>query len=139
MVLNNDLAPTIADLAGATPTIVMDGRSLLPLMRGEVTVWRKRCLIEHWFSGSTSQGALAKLDIPSYFAIRSAYSHAAAPSKLYVEYETQEKEYYDLLQDPFELASRHADPSTEPRRQNLAFWLALLKTASGDLARQYEE
>lgn len=48
-VLNNDLAPTIAEFAGTIPTIPVDGRSLIPLLRNpNLAVWRKRFLIESW-------------------------------------------------------------------------------------------
>lgn len=35
LVLNNDLAPTFAELAGTTPPSFVDGRSILPVLRGQ--------------------------------------------------------------------------------------------------------
>ena len=35
IVLNNDLAPTLAALGEATPTLMFDGRSLLPILQGQ--------------------------------------------------------------------------------------------------------
>ena len=49
MVLNNDLAPTFADLADVTPPDIVDGRSLEPLLDGTPVPegeWRQRFLIE---------------------------------------------------------------------------------------------
>jgi hypothetical protein len=49
MVLNNDLAPTFADLAGVERPSFVDGRSLKPLLAQEPTPpedWRKRFLVE---------------------------------------------------------------------------------------------
>src|ERR687894_2566018 len=49
MVLNNDLAPTFADLAGARTPSFVDGRSFAPLLRDDPTPlqdWRKRFIIE---------------------------------------------------------------------------------------------
>src|SRR5215204_975699 len=49
MVLNNDLAPTFADLAGAQTPSFVDGRSLKPLLTDEPTPlkdWRQRFVIE---------------------------------------------------------------------------------------------
>lgn len=44
--LNIDLAPTIVDLAGITPDVAMDGRSLSPLLRGaHPATWRQGFLI----------------------------------------------------------------------------------------------
>ena len=46
--LNNDLAPTVADFAGITPGLPVDGRSLLPLLRNPSEKnWRKRFLVEY--------------------------------------------------------------------------------------------
>lgn len=47
VVLNNDLAPTIADLADATPARVVDGRSLLPLIANPSIPWRDTFLVEY--------------------------------------------------------------------------------------------
>ena len=49
MVLNNDLAPTFADLAGVDPPDFVDGRSLAPLLDETPTPeedWRQRFLVE---------------------------------------------------------------------------------------------
>jgi N-acetylglucosamine-6-sulfatase len=41
MALNIDIAPTLLDLAGAPVPPQMQGRSLMPLLRGETPDWRK--------------------------------------------------------------------------------------------------
>ena len=49
VVLNNDLAPTFADLAGVDPPGFVDGRSLAPLLDGTPAPeedWRQRFLVE---------------------------------------------------------------------------------------------
>ena len=51
MVLNMDLAPTFLEAAGIelTEALQLDGRSLLPLLRGESVSWRDHILYEyHW-------------------------------------------------------------------------------------------
>jgi arylsulfatase A-like enzyme len=111
MVLNNDLAPTFADLAGVAPPAFVDGRSLRPLLSASPpATWRTAFLIEHRSSG-TEYGYVRA--IPEYSAVRTAqYS--------YVEYPTtndKDKELYDLNADPTELTNIYykAVPSVPPR------------------------
>jgi arylsulfatase A-like enzyme len=67
LALNIDLAPTIAELAGvATPDFV-DGRSLVPLLRGEGMPggWRQAALIESYTPGSSfPASAVDAADLP---------------------------------------------------------------------------
>jgi N-acetylglucosamine-6-sulfatase len=97
MALNIDLAPTFARLAGVTPP-GHDGRSLLPLLEGRPQGWRSSFLIEH-------AQVPSQLKVPSYCAIRTTHS-------LYVVYTTGEREYYDLITDPYELTNLAGDPSS---------------------------
>ena len=47
MVLNIDLASTIAELAGTKPGLPQDGRSLVPLLHGEPVGWRHDFVVEY--------------------------------------------------------------------------------------------
>lgn len=49
MVLTLDMAPTILDLAGVGNKQHMQGRSVVPLLRGEKTNWREEFFYEHLF------------------------------------------------------------------------------------------
>lgn len=90
LVLNIDLAPTIADLAGvATPEFV-DGRSFAPLLRGRAAPWRSRFLIEHWPAPGQTQ--------PPMRGVRSERF-------AYYQWDSGETELYDLHTDPFQLRS----------------------------------
>jgi N-acetylglucosamine-6-sulfatase len=81
MVLNNDLAPTFAELAGVTSPNFVDGRPLSPLLSASPpTSWRSAFLIEHRRSKTEYPSVRA---IPNYDAVRTA-------NHLYVEYETGE-------------------------------------------------
>lgn len=107
MVLNNDLAPTFADLNSAKVPAFVDGRSLKPLLRvNPPASWRKAFLIEH--RRSTENGgvrAIPAKEIPNYDAVRTS-------RYLYVEYPTTgEKELYDLRADPYALTNLYASAS----------------------------
>ena len=91
-VLNVDIAPTFAQMAGADAPGV-EGRSLTPLLDGSATSWRHAFLIEH-----------AGRKVP-------AYCGAHTRKYLYVKYSTGEEELYDLRSDPYQLENRAADPA----------------------------
>ena len=121
MALNNDLAPTFAELAGITPPSFVDGRSLAPLLRASPPAsWRTAFLVEH----RRTQEEFAYVQaIPNYDAARTTqYS--------YVEYATGEKELYDLTADPQELTNIYASASAE-LRSSLKARLDALKTCAG--------
>ncbi|HEY2803749.1 MAG TPA: sulfatase [Actinomycetota bacterium] len=98
MVLNIDIAPTIAQLAGAKAP-AMDGMSLVPLLDGTAADWRQDFLVEHL---SKNRGQAP----PTYCAVRS-------PDYMYVYYATGEEELYSLKQDPQELRNRIDDPNLD--------------------------
>ena len=115
---NIDIAPTITGLAGVTAGRVMDGRSLVALAQNPSIAADRALLLEDW-----PVGAFVGIP-PHYDGIRTA-------TDVYLEYSTGEREYYDLSTDPYQLTSRHADPSTASRRSALATVLAQLKTCVG--------
>jgi len=89
LALNVDIAPTIVAATGvrAPP---MDGRSLLPLLRGRPPAdWRRDFLVEHLVGTNP---------VPTYCAVRSV-------GWTYVRYTDGEEELYDLRADPYQLAN----------------------------------
>lgn len=130
MVLNNDLAPTIASLAGVSTPAFVDGRSFQPLMGAnppDIANWRSGFLVENFQISSANGGDETT---PSYKAVRTR-------NNLYVDYVTGERELYDLNTDPYELDNIHdsADPALVA---DLKSRLDALKTCAGALCRTAE-
>ncbi len=128
MVVNADLAPTIAELTGTPPDLWIDGRSLVPFLTDDAPVvpWRRRLLVEHWAQTS---------HIPSYAALRTRRF-------LYVDYFDSAPaagELYDLEVDPFELTNLHAVPEYQNVVRTLAGQLAAMRGCALGSCQQIEE
>jgi len=114
MVLNNDFAPTLAEIAGIEPASFVDGRSFLLLLQNPERTWRQSFLVQrrvfesHYLQLAEDSGMTAELiDQSAYYdAIRTA-------DWTYVEYGTGERELYDLARDPHQLenVAESADPA----------------------------
>ncbi len=119
LAMNIDFAPTFAELAGAAAPSFVDGRSLVPLLKNNPpspASWRQAALIEHK-EDSTS------IRIPDYQGLRK-------PDLLYVEYATGEREYYNLLTDPYQLQNQYQSANPALMAQ-LASELAKLRNCAG--------
>lgn len=93
LALNIDLAPTLLTLAGAPVPENMQGRSLVPLLKGDRTRWRNSFLIEYY-----SDHVFPRIVRMGYKAVRTRrwkYIH-------YLELEGMD-ELYDLRTDPYEM------------------------------------
>src|SRR5436190_13701782 len=112
LTINADLAPTIVDVANATPGLVMDGRSLIPVAQNPAIENGRDLLVEE----------------PSFEAIRTK-------RYLYAEHSTGEQELYDLNKDPFELQSRHNAPAYASVKAELASRLHELQSCAGASCR----
>lgn len=97
LVLTIDIAPTIVALAGV-PSEAMDGKSLLPILRGDRTDVRDRFVIEHSSPGPA----------PPYCGTRSR-------DAVFVRYSGGSEEFYDYRTDPWELRNAAADPDLRER------------------------
>src|SRR5215203_3733624 len=123
LALNTDLAPTFAELAGAS--FAADGRSLAPLLRGEEPAsWRSSVLLEKLpqkgngeegsgkakgKEGETVPGSVPKSgpgQSPDFQAVKTE-------THKYVEYDNGDVELYDLQSDPYELENlyKSVDPA----------------------------
>lgn len=102
---NVDLAPTIAELAGATMPVPVDGRSFVPFLRGGTPPqpWRKQVFLEQFkFREVPGTGVLEPADGPTVEEYPTHLGLRTATYK-FVEYFTGEREYYDLVSDRYEL------------------------------------
>ena len=142
---NIDLAPTFAELAGIDINPSVDGRSLAPLLTGDLppgSAWRRAFLLEHTRQeeGHDRRGvseppesseSTRRQTPPDFQGLRTTDS-------LYVEYATGEKELYDLGSDPYELQNlaSTADPS---RLTRLSSWLSGLRPCAASNCREQEE
>jgi N-acetylglucosamine-6-sulfatase len=111
--INADLAPTIVKVASAaSPGLVMDGRSLIPVAQKPGIERGRELLIEE----------------PRFSAIRTE-------RYMYAEHKTGEKELYDLQKDPFELQSRQNAPAYKSVKAKLATELHKLQSCTGARCR----
>jgi arylsulfatase A-like enzyme len=91
--LNIDVAPTLLELAGVSVPGMVQGRSLVPLLKGAGGEWRRSFLIEYY-----SDKVFPRVRQMGYKAVRTErwkYIH-------YVELDGMD-ELYDLKADPYEM------------------------------------
>jgi arylsulfatase A-like enzyme len=108
---NVDLYPTFVRIGRAGASPLVDGKSLVPLLRGHpAALWRDAALVEHH---GPDFGAAAGPDAPLVGSGNpSTYEALRLPHAMYVEYTDGEREYYDLESDPYEL--RNIYPQLSP-------------------------
>ncbi len=127
-----DVAPTVAELAGVTPTRTQDGMSLVPLLTGQRPPWRKGVLLR-WAASSGRDRPLvdperedfSEFDVTPFWGVRTL-------DYLYTELNTGEKELYDLngkrgSRDPYSLDNRAGNPDYALAQARLAALLQQLK------------
>ena len=120
---NEDLAPTIADLAGVSAPEPSDGQSFASLLRSGTPPpdWQNEVLLHGLDNGDTEGDQQGHP--PTFWGLRtSAYK--------YIETEPAgEVELYDLAQDPYELNNVAHDPAYADVRNALAARLVELVLA----------
>jgi arylsulfatase A-like enzyme len=110
-----DLAPTLAELAGARLPGDPDGRSLVPLLQGQLQGqtpqgWRTMVLLEQFAFPSAPPRGNETLEPPDPQDEKAAADYLAhvglrTPGFKVVAYENGEREVYDLRSDPDELVN----------------------------------
>jgi N-acetylglucosamine-6-sulfatase len=107
--LNIDLAPTLLELAGVSASNVIQGRSLVSLLKGGETKWRHSFLIEYY-----SDRVFPRIRQMGYKAVRNErwkYIH-------YFELDGMD-ELYDLRVDPFEMKNIINQPGAAQTLYNM--------------------
>jgi N-acetylglucosamine-6-sulfatase len=100
--LSIDIAPTMLDLAGAAAPDEMEGRSLLPVLAGSASDWRKSFLAEFFLGNGTNR-------FPTWQAVRTErWKYVRYP-----DYDGMD-ELYDLAADPAEMHNIIEDQASRP-------------------------
>jgi N-acetylglucosamine-6-sulfatase len=99
MIANLDVGPTVMEVMGLQTPPHMDGKSFLPLLKGENILWRDRFLYVYYWEKNFPQ-------TPTTFALRT-------PKAKYITYYGlwDSDEFYDLATDPEESKNLINDPS----------------------------
>jgi N-acetylglucosamine-6-sulfatase len=159
LVGNIDFAPTFLELAGVAPHDEIDGRSMAPLLRSDPPPpedWRQAYLLEHTEEKThrLREGSLLfrapphtlEPPDPQAFLIRPRSYVSRIPNfhglrlrdSVYIEYETGERELYDLRTDPWELTNL-ASSAPPAQLTTLAFWLAAMRGCAGPTCRTADQ
>jgi len=120
MGLNVDFAPTFLDLAGLPPSADMQGRSLVPVLKGKTPAdWRTSMYYRYYHD-------------PGDHNTRAHYGVRTKTHKLIYFWKKDQWELYDLGKDPRELHNLYGKPGMEALTATLKTELARLKKAARD-------
>ena len=121
MVLSLDLAPTLLELAGLSPSSGLQGRSLVPIFSGAARDWRQSFLIEYF-----TDTVFPRVRNMGYVAVRT-------DRHKYIRYRELENmdELYDLERDPYEENNLIADPAARVALERSQSELERLMAESG--------
>jgi N-acetylglucosamine-6-sulfatase len=119
-----DLAPTFVELAHATPTVPLDGRSLLPVAKSDAAKGWQTILIQNGPRLGEGPG------------VGWSYRGVRTQRYTYVDYSIYRTELYDRHRDPHELTNVAGRPAYRAVERELRRRLAVLKTCSGASCRR---
>ncbi len=120
LVQNLDYAPTFLDLAGAEIPGAMQGRSLLPLLRGQVVPDWRQAIYYHYYG------------FPAVHQVARHYGIRTRQYKLIRFYQTREWELYDLESNPDERHNLFGQAAYHDLTATLAEQLGALRLSYGD-------
>jgi len=120
MGLNIDFAPTFLDAAGLAPSADMQGRSLVPVLRGKTPRdWRTSMYYRYYHD-------------PGHHNTRAHYGVRTQTHKLIYFWKKDQWELYDLVTDPRELHNLYGQPGQAALTAKLKTELARLKREAKD-------
>jgi arylsulfatase A-like enzyme len=120
MALNVDFAETFLDAAGLPVPNTMQGRSLMPVLRGRVPAdWRTSMYYRYYHD-------------PGDHNTRAHYGVRTRTHKLIYFWKKDQWELYDLVNDPLEMNNIYGQPGQEKITATLKAELLRLKQAVGD-------
>jgi arylsulfatase A-like enzyme len=115
LALNVDFAPTFLEAAGLPVPADMQGRSLLPIMRGQTPAgWRTSMYYRYYHD-------------PGDHNTRAHYGVRTQTHKLIYFWTKDQWELFDLAKDPFELHNLYGQPAQEKLTAELKVELERLK------------
>jgi arylsulfatase A-like enzyme len=109
MVLAIDIAPTMIELAGGKPGVHVQGRSLVPLLKGRGKKWRESFLVEYF-----NESAWPWIVGMSYKAVRTERHKL-----IHWVHKEDVDELYDLERDPYEISNVIGDAAYAQARKDL--------------------
>jgi arylsulfatase A-like enzyme len=120
MALNIDFAPTFLDAAGLPVPADMQGRSMLPILRGRTPAdWRTSMYYRYYHD-------------PGDHNTRAHYGVRTQTHKLIYFWKKDQWELFDLVHDPFELHNLYGQPGQETMTTTLKAEIRRLKEALRD-------
>ncbi len=115
LALNVDFAPTFLEIAGLSASTAMQGRSLLPVLRGRPpTDWRTSMYYRYYHD-------------PGDHNTRAHYGVRTRTHKLIYFWKKDQWELFDLVNDPYELHNLYGEPGQQALTAAMKLELAKLK------------
>ncbi len=128
LVLSIDIAPTVLDVGGAKIGDHIQGRSLVPLLKGDATDWRDSVLIE-FYTYENPRPWLMDMDYRAIRTDRFKLIH-------WIQH-PDEQELYDLQEDPYEMHNLIDDPKSQDLVDELRGELARLVVQAMGLSESH--
>lgn len=141
IVANIDIAPTILNLTGTRSSSRLDGRNMKPFWKKPARRTRRPLVLESYV-GPADLGGEEKPDpaLPEAGASIAAPAHNFTGIRVgrykYIEYQTGDRELYDLRSDPWELNNRVRNLRYRPVVRRLKAVLRTRKDCQGSGCRK---